>query len=455
MNISDPDEIREEWVVIHYPAGGNLNDLPPGSMEITTFPFNPGDHHLPGRKVLRKIRKSKFFKVSERERNPYDEPPGKGYNYKILNGEYIEPKPYSVERWSDRDAEKVFSIPRPNGLPGKREIANAFPVDLIRHNRSWTNVAGSEARIEQHAIRNLYASMRKHQQHNLGVLLVELRESVGLIGNAAITVYQVIKSLRRGRVSDAMRSISSYFGENRETYLPNRDVLNRRRRRQGFRPISKADYASNMWLELQFGWLPILSDIQKTIRLVTDKINSSDRKILVFHGYANGTVSQELALDTTMPFARWSGSARRDVKVRHSCTAHFEIVDPEEYFLHVIGLSDPRSIAWEAVPFSFVVDWFIPVGHWLDSLNGNLGLKLLDYSYSKKRSYEMDAEIRSIQDADMWGVFRPKSSYSQFQRIVSPHGLPDYPLSVTWNDLLSPWKIATAGALIHQLFGRN
>jgi hypothetical protein len=34
-----------------------------------------------------------------------------------------------------------------------------------------------------------------------------------------------------------------------------------------------------------------------------------------------------------------------------------------------LGLLDPLSVAWEILPWSFVVDWFYPVGTFLDNLS--------------------------------------------------------------------------------------
>lgn len=31
------------------------------------------------------------------------------------------------------------------------------------------------------------------------------------------------------------------------------------------------------------------------------------------------------------------------------------------------GLTDPASIVWERIPYSFVVDWFLPIGNFLQS----------------------------------------------------------------------------------------
>jgi hypothetical protein len=32
-----------------------------------------------------------------------------------------------------------------------------------------------------------------------------------------------------------------------------------------------------------------------------------------------------------------------------------------------LGLLDPELVAWELVPFSFVADWFIPIGQWMEA----------------------------------------------------------------------------------------
>jgi hypothetical protein len=37
------------------------------------------------------------------------------------------------------------------------------------------------------------------------------------------------------------------------------------------------------------------------------------------------------------------------------------------------GVTNPLLVAWELVPFSFVVDWFLPVGNYVEQLDAMLG----------------------------------------------------------------------------------
>ncbi|DAD51393.1 maturation protein [ssRNA phage Zoerhiza.1_33] len=60
------------------------------------------------------------------------------------------------------------------------------------------------------------------------------------------------------------------------------------------------------------------------------------------------------------------------------------------------GLDKPLTVAWNAIPFSFVVDWFVDVGEWIDSLQADpvLPIVIEDFSHSVKWSYRADVTIR-------------------------------------------------------------
>lgn len=50
-----------------------------------------------------------------------------------------------------------------------------------------------------------------------------------------------------------------------------------------------------------------------------------------------------------------------------------EIVHPTIFLAEQLGLLNPAAIAWELVPFSFVLDWFIPVGTWINNISDYAG----------------------------------------------------------------------------------
>jgi hypothetical protein len=52
----------------------------------------------------------------------------------------------------------------------------------------------------------------------------------------------------------------------------------------------------------------------------------------------------------------------------------YRISSPPLKSLASVGISNPLLLAWELVPYSFVVDWFLPIGNYLESLDATNGL---------------------------------------------------------------------------------
>lgn len=63
-----------------------------------------------------------------------------------------------------------------------------------------------------------------------------------------------------------------------------------------------------------------------------------------------------------------------------------------------LGLSRPLSTAWELVPYSFVVDWFVNVGAWLDAIQPSLAHKTLGAWVSSRDNYVTTFETVSIEN---------------------------------------------------------
>lgn len=55
-----------------------------------------------------------------------------------------------------------------------------------------------------------------------------------------------------------------------------------------------------------------------------------------------------------------------------------KVDNPHVFSVEQMGLLNPASIAWELVPFSFVIDWFIPVGKYVASLSEYAGCSFVN-----------------------------------------------------------------------------
>jgi hypothetical protein len=123
---------------------------------------------------------------------------------------------------------------------------------------------------------------------------------------------------------------------------------------------------ANYWLEYQYGWRPLaksMYDYQNVIH------NATHRKSFDIVGKSTVRISgdRDFLWDGRLVHkAGWTGLAK---------TVLFAHIDnPMLASLNELGLTNPISIAWELVPFSFVVDWFIPIGNTLSALSSGFGL---------------------------------------------------------------------------------
>lgn len=118
--------------------------------------------------------------------------------------------------------------------------------------------------------------------------------------------------------------------------------------------------ASELYLEGIFGWLPLMQDIYQAHEVLSRSIPISFKK---GKGMA---VSTGVVDDSTF---------KGHVQLTCGCLAGLglRLDNPNVALLENLGLVNPLSVAWDKVPYSFVVNWFIPVGTMLNSLTDLLG----------------------------------------------------------------------------------
>jgi hypothetical protein len=156
-----------------------------------------------------------------------------------------------------------------------------------------------------------------------------------LVGNLS-KLGRAALALRRGDFSNAARQLGT---RPRGTRLKAKDV-------------------SGRWLELQYGWIPLLTSSFEAAKAF-EEVSNGPRKS-VFTASGTRSVSYEASqgpLTFTIPL---KGRAGRRLQYEMS---------EEMSVQRQMGLLDPLSIAWELTPWSFVIDWFLPIGIYLSNLN--------------------------------------------------------------------------------------
>jgi hypothetical protein len=175
---------------------------------------------------------------------------------------------------------------------------------------------------------------------NAAVFLAEGSEALTMIAQNATKIYEMYRAIRKGNFLQATAVLG---------------VSNRGRRRFH----QPGNWSDNL-LELQYGWRPLLSDVYGGAEFLAHQLNSPLVKTYKV-GKKIPRPRSTFTWETTSPSIcgpeSYDGFSGRSIIARIS----------EVNVAQLSGLLNPEVVLWELVPFSFVADWFIPIGSWLSS----------------------------------------------------------------------------------------
>ena len=89
-------------------------------------------------------------------------------------------------------------------------------------------------------------------------------------------------------------------------------------------------------------------------------------------------------------------------------------------WLEAAGLNRLASVIWNAIPFSFVVDWFVNVGDCMESLLHDPAIPIVieDFSHSVKYSYRADVTHSMYKGACVFPIAYGETSYYERRRDI-------------------------------------
>lgn len=208
----------------------------------------------------------------------------------------------------------------------------------------------------------LFAAVQKTRDTNFNgaVFLGELPSTWNMFVGTAGRVVNAYRAARRGDLAAARRALGIPKGSK-----------------------TSKGFANNL-LELQYGWLPLLSDIDSAARKLADRIR---KRPVVFR--ASGT--SHTSRTHVYPVHDFVDSLRTSPGQR-TITENFSarvgvsytVSDETVALASELGFTNPALIAWELLPLSFVLDWIISVGDWLQAISTFHGLQFYDGYQSVK-----------------------------------------------------------------------
>jgi len=146
-------------------------------------------------------------------------------------------------------------------------------------------------------------------------------------------------------------------------------IKNWRKRRKK----SKKDAFGNLWLEYVYGWRPLVSDIYSAMNVFTKP--PPDLTVGSVTGSVVGAVNDTVKVTGDPWFAQ---TTTRNYIQRNRLHVYYGMADSDIALFTKnfsrIGLTNPLELAWEILPYSFVIDWFLPIGNYLATLDASFAL---------------------------------------------------------------------------------
>lgn len=270
---------------------------------------------------------------------------------------------------------KVYKVRRPGFTPKRaRHAEHAYSKTYQRLEQEWLNLPGAgpfpdflfasagawsaESLLtsnDQIRLVNKLTEQLKGSDFNMSVFLGEGHQTLKLLADTAIRVAKAGHHVRKGDLKGASRSL--FEGTSRKP-LANHDW----KKNPTWSSNATSDAAKNLssrWLELQYGWLPLLNDAEECAKSLAHYLNFPVTKTYRVQ------VRRETNKDVTANPNGLTTLTHHQVKShRRSLVAR---ISEKPTGFATLGLLDPELVAWELVPFSFVADWFIPIGSWLEA----------------------------------------------------------------------------------------
>jgi len=181
--------------------------------------------------------------------------------------------------------------------------------------------------------------------------LVEGRQSLDMLTGRLNQVGSFANALRKGQFSRAA------------------NILKLAKTPRG---VSSSKSYGNNFLEYHFGWEPLVQDIGGAMDVLqsTDfggqRLFATVRERFSFYNRYETDWLSEKAYDIV--------NENGTIQVKMGCIA--TVSNANAFLANQLGFVNPAAVLWEAVPYSFVVDWFANVGQCLSSFTDFVGVTL-------------------------------------------------------------------------------
>ncbi|DAD50863.1 maturation protein [ssRNA phage SRR5466729_3] len=198
----------------------------------------------------------------------------------------------------------------------------------------------------------LSSEIRGHD-FNAGVFGGTLHQTLNTLTGSATALFGGMRALRHGDVEQALRSFSrTLSGE--KLLAPGAGKTFRWRKPAAL----DGSELSGTLLSYRYAYEPLLNDVYEAAKYLEEK--TKDSRIIKTR--IRGPV-EKTTLNDPVAGASYSYWTRKRV-CRELRVEYVERLTTSRS----LGLTNPASLAYELIPYSFIIDWFIPIGQYIEEL---------------------------------------------------------------------------------------
>lgn len=232
-------------------------------------------------------------------------------------------------------------------------IGTALSGPLSAGEQFWFTDARAQAQVE---------SLLKlaEGKTNYGTFLAEAVTSANMVADRLGTLADLLLAVKHGRLGALKRA----FGD-----------------------IDSKTVANGL-LEWQYGWKPLCQDLYN----ITESLKPRLKPPLMLEGSKTVTSHHVDRSDRRGAVDVWKERTQTTTG-RNTCHLYARVSDAVLNKAQSIGLVNPLSLAWEVVPYSFVVDWAMPVGNVLSALTATAGLTFVGGYENEVREGHVETTI--------------------------------------------------------------
>jgi len=271
------------------------------------------------------------------------------------------PQGYSEQRWNDGSWQTVSGVVT-------HGTVNLNPRIIT---------PGIISSIEEEA---LLKSMGKvDEQHlNLGVTFGELGETRRMLMDNARTLATALSLLGEKNYADCARVLfrGDVFTSDETGTFKGRNapiIFRNKRGKEVTRIKSTSMSLADQWLQLKYGYMTLYKDIYDSFEHLARVL--SERPVQV-----RKSASSTYRKTIRDPESYEGVTIIREEIAQYTCKYVYVFEQaPSAVLLPLkeVGITNPLSILWQLKPLSFVLDWMLPMGRYLDLLDYDLGLNLV------------------------------------------------------------------------------